>query len=103
MNNLNLIRDISTQLKVVCDKIASLSCGMEFVGNQDESLEAVYEELLLDEVHHAQVLALEMTRVTIGPEEENTAMDESAFAEGELNSVVGEKEKEAEESAPVSG
>ena len=102
MNNLNLIRDISTQLKTVCDKIASLSCGMEYVGNQDESLEAVYEELLLDEVHHAQVLALEMTRVTIGPEDD-TAMDESAFAEGELSSVVGEKEEDAEEPAPVSG
>lgn len=100
MNNLNLIRDISTQLKAVCDKISSLSYGMEFVGNQDESLEAVYEELLLDEVHHAQVLALEMTRVTIGPED--TAMDESAFAEGELSSVVGEEEEEVEESAPVS-
>lgn len=102
MNNLNLIRDISTQLKTVCEKIASLSCGMEFVGNQDESLEAVYEELLLDEVHHAQVLALEMTRVTIGSEDD-TAMDESAFAEGELSSVVGEKEEDAEEPAPVSG
>lgn len=102
MNNLNLIRDISTQLKTVCEKIATLSCGMEFVGNQDESLEAVYEELLLDEVHHAQVLALEMTRVTIGPEDD-TAMDESAFAEGELSSVVGEKEEDAEEPAPVSG
>lgn len=103
MNNLNMIRDISTQLKVVCDKIASLSCGMEFVGGQDESLEAVYEELLLDEVHHAQVLALEMTRAAIEPDEKNAAMDESAFAEGELNSVVGEKEEEAEEPAPVSG
>lgn len=103
MNNLNMIRDISTQLKVVCDKIASLSCGMEFVGGQDESLEAVYEELLLDEVHHAQVLALEMTRAAIEPDEKNAAMDESAFAEGELNSVVGEKEEEAEEPASVSG
>lgn len=97
MDNLMIISNISSQLKSVCEKIATLTTGIGTVGEQYEALTAVYEELLLDEVHHAQVLTLEMTRATIG---QDTNTDEgSVFAEGELNSVNEEQEKAEEQTS----
>ena len=55
----------------------------------------ICEEFLLDEITHVQILALELTRLsTEEGQSENEDGDGGAFAEGELNSVLGEKKVE---------
>ena len=82
--NSNAICNISKQLSKTSEKICSL---MDSYNASPETGE-VFSELLLDEVRHVQILALELTKDVA--EDEN--LDESAFAEGELNSTVGKEE-----------
>lgn len=91
MKEVLTIGTISVQLSKVCAQIDSLTAGILETEKQDEGLASVYESLLLDEIKHAQILTLEMTRI-VTKEEERT--DEGVFAEGELTSNLGEKEDE---------
>ncbi|MCD8397544.1 MAG: hypothetical protein LUD12_10275 [Lachnospiraceae bacterium] len=82
------INDISSQLSMVCGKLGSLASGSETIKATNPDLAATYEDMLLDEIKHVQILALELTKLAVSEER----ADDGAFAEGELNSVLGEEE-----------
>lgn len=83
------ISSVSRQLKMSCEKIDSLADGVK----NSPQLEEVYDSLMLDEVKHVQILALELTKLVAN---EGRA-DEGVFAEGDLNSTPGEEDDDDEE------
>lgn len=57
----------------------------------------VCEDMLLDELHHVQMITIELTKLIAGTAE-NEDEGESAFAEGELDDDLGDKtDDEAED------
>lgn len=92
MKNAYTISSLAAQLGKVADQIQSLAMCAQEAENNDGSIAGVYEDMLLDEVEHVQVIALELTRL-IAPENENADEgDAGVFAEGELQSKKGEVE-----------
>ncbi len=91
MKNKEEIVNVSRQLSKITERICDLAEEIDKLQPVNADLADTYEAFLIDEVTHVQISALELTRFVTG--EENANVDESAFAEGELNSVVGEKEE----------
>ncbi len=81
--NVVQISDVSYQLAKVSDRIMALS-------NSTQPISGVYEDMLLDEISHVQILALELTKLATG---DGRTDDGSAFAEGELNSNISKDEE----------
>lgn len=111
MKNGFVIGDVGCQLREVCNSIVSHSSGIDVLErntnfNPEERIELerakeMYHELLMDELEHAQMLVLTLTRL-IAPEDEhrseNTDGDGGVFAAGELEDVKdGEVKIEEEE------
>ena len=96
-----VIANIAEQLETVCDTIKSLARGREM--NLDEGVNETYESMLLDEVKHTQILALELTRiVTDGVQEdadepEEETVDNPEPEEGESEEAEAEDKAEAKE------
>ena len=95
--NLPVVGDIASHLAKVSEDIEHLSNSMTALENGSEVFN-MYEDMLLDRVKEAQKLFVSMTQlvledVTLG-EIENEDEGESAFAEGELTSVVEPDEDE---------
>lgn len=85
MKNSYAIMCMSHQLGKVCEQIEELACSIDESDRNGADVTAVYEGLLMDEVEHAQVLTLELTKLlVIGDEETNADGDGSVFAAGEL-------------------
>ena len=81
-----LIKNISLQICKTAERICSLVESLEGLDRPDD-LYGTYEQFMYDEVMHIQVLTLELTKQFT--DEEN--MD-GVFTEGDLKSVIGEKE-----------
>ncbi len=90
LNNKEAIVNISKQLIMISERICSLANGIAEMESADPGLADTYYNFLIDEVTHVQITALELTRFTTQGETANA--DDSVFAAGELNSVIGEKE-----------
>lgn len=98
------IVSINTQICAVSARIGVLAAGMNASEAVSKTLGAVYEDQLVDEVKHLQMLVIELTKKVSGDESEtdysplygegNTDEGGSAFAQGELTSVIGRKETE---------
>ena len=97
MDKEKTILNISQQLECTSEKIAGLAAGMMNDQGVQNALREAYEHLLFDEIAHVQILALELTRIATEGEDEPLKKDDSAFAQGELNSVMGEKESEPDD------
>ena len=92
MKNIVAITSIARTLGKIAEKLEATAYASRDTEETDEGLSKVYDEMLMDEVHHVQVLTLELTKAVIP--EENADEGESAFIEGELNSVVGPPDDE---------
>ena len=90
MDNKNAIVNVCRQLCMISERICNLADSIEEMQTTNAELADTYENFLIDEVTHAQVAILELTRLVGGSGTANG--DDSAFAEGELNAVVGKKE-----------
>ena len=85
MKNAFAMMSVSRQLGKVCEQIESLASAIQEAEQGETSVAEVYEGLLLDEMEHAQVLTLELTRLlSVGDEETNTDGEGSVFAAGDL-------------------
>ena len=90
MKNAYAISSLATQLGKTAEQIQSLSVCAQDADNNAGTIGGVFEEMLLDEIEHAQIVVLELTKL-IAPEEENTDEgDAGAFSEGELQDKKGE-------------
>ena len=97
-----VIADIAKQLEEVCGSIKSLAKGLAL--HMEGGVDETYESMLLDEVKHTQILALELTRiVTDGVQEdeaeepEEETVDNSEPEEGEPEEAEAEDKAEAKE------
>lgn len=88
MKNAYGISSLARQLKLVAEKLDSLAMGVQDVEQATPDLAGVYQNLLLDEVEHVQILTLEITKaVAEATEPSETNADEgdgSVFAPGDL-------------------
>lgn len=84
MKNAYGISSLARQLKAVAEKLDSLAMGVQDVEQNAPDLTGVYQNLLLDEVEHVQILTLEITKAVA----EATAPSETKADEGE-GSVFG--------------
>ena len=88
MKNACVISSLALQFKAVAEKVNTLAMGALGVEQESPELAEVYQNLLLDEVEHVQILTLELTKaVTDEPIGETTNADEgggSVFGSGEL-------------------
>lgn len=91
MKNAYTISSIARQLGKVAEKIDILAMGVQDTEQGASDVSEVYQGLLLDEVEHAQILTLELTRLTT----ESTSDDGSNNADGD-GSVFGPGELTAE-------
>lgn len=83
MKNAHAIACMSHQLAKVCEQIEELARAVEDSEQMSADVTGVYEGLLMDEVEHAQVLTLEMTKM-LAIVNEKTNIDGSVFAAGDL-------------------
>lgn len=93
MTNNEILVKISQQLEDAAERIGKLAMSIDQLAEATPEICEDFEHFLLDEVTHVQILALEMTKMVTGEEEHQ---DESAFAEGELTSVLGDKTEDEE-------
>ena len=61
MKNAYGISSLARQLKAVAEKLDSLAMGVQDVEQNAPDLTGVYQNLLLDEVEHVQILTLEIS------------------------------------------
>ena len=67
MKNAYTISSIARQFCKVAEKIDSLAMGVQDTEQSASDLSEVYQGLLLDEIEHAQILTLELTRLAAVP------------------------------------
>lgn len=104
MKELADVQSINAQIVAIAGRIGILSDGINASTAVTEDLKKVYEDQLIDEIHHMQILVIELTKKVAGddmeyredfPEDEPVNTDgESAFAEGELTSKPKEEREE---------
>lgn len=97
MKNAYAIINLSMQLGKVSEMIQSLASGIQDCEQGNPDVVGAYEDMLLDEVNHTQVLTLELTRLLTEQEVDagnHADEDGSAFAAGDLTDVkAGEIDK----------
>lgn len=91
------ISSLARQLKAVAEKLDTLAQGVQDVEQASPDLTGVYQNLLLDEVEHVQILTLEITKAVADAtaSSEVNADDDgggSVFGPGEL---TDDKSKES--------
>ena len=79
MEREQIINNICHQMMQVGYMIQDLTENMKEIKDGDQQVYDHYDEIMLNEVNHMQILTLELTRVAAGSE---TNADDSAFAEG---------------------
>ena len=88
MKNTMAVCELSRQLKLVCERIESLSMGLEQFEQGNTEMADTYIALRLDELEHAQVLTLNLTDLITQEGDEtievNTDDGGSVFSAGEL-------------------
>ena len=98
MKNAYAISSLSQQMVKVCEQIDSLAMGVQDTEQGIGDLGDTYQNLLLDELEHIQMLTLKLTELVseaVGEETANTDEgDGSAFAPGDLDA-----KKDGEEGA----
>lgn len=89
MKNAYAISSMSRQMCKVCGQIDALAMGIQDTEQGIGDIADVYQELLLDELEHIQMLTLKLTElITVDPSEAHTDDGEgSAFAAGDLTDV----------------
>lgn len=93
MINAEMIEKVALQLESVANRIISVASILE--DEIDTAFVEDYEQMVMDEVTHVQILALQLTKiVTENEQTEEGNADDSVFGPGELTSVLGEKEVE---------
>lgn len=89
MKNAYAIGSLSRQMCKVCEQIDSLAMGVQDTEQGIGDIAGTYQELLLDELEHIQMLTLKLTDlISQATGEENSNADEgegNAFAQGDLN------------------
>lgn len=101
MKNAYAISSLSRQLIKTCGQIDSLAMGVQDTEQGIGDIADTYQDLLLDELEHAQMLTLKLTDLISQAVGEDTAnADEgegSAFAAGDLtDEKTGEADGEDE-------
>ena len=92
MKNAFAISGLSRQMEKVCERIDCLAMGVQDTEQGVGDIAGTYQDMLLDELEHIQILALKLTDLVSQAvsEEQETNTDEgegSAFAEGELTAA----------------
>lgn len=105
MKNAYAISSLSRQMVKVCEQIDSLAMGVQDTEQSVGDVVDTYQDMLLDELEHVQVLTLKLTEmISLAVGEETANADEgegSAFAEGELTVVKeGSEDGEGSEADP---
>lgn len=99
MKNAYTISSLADQLGKVADQIQSLAMIAQEAENNAGSVVGVFEEMLLDEVEHVQIVALELTKLIVPTEENADEGDAGVFAAGELQHENGEVETQEPDNA----
>lgn len=93
MKNAYCIGSLARHLKEVAERIGSLAAGVADAEQYDPSMTEMYQNLLLDEIEHVQILTLEITKAVAETTEPSDAnADEaggSVFGAGELTEKLG--------------
>lgn len=97
MKNTFAICDICRQIEKACESLCSLCDAFDHVEDMNEDIAASYRDAQMDNLEHIQMFTLHLTGLL--SEAHNIQEDvaeaevkaDSAFAEGELTSVMGEK------------
>ena len=88
MKNAYAISSMSRQMVKVCEQIDNLALGIQDTEQGIGDIADTYQDMLLDELEHIQMLTLKLTDLISQATEEETAnTDEgegSAFAAGDL-------------------
>ena len=102
MRETKAIKNISKQISAICFSIISYIEGMEECKDSMPNMYEHFENMVMDEVSHMQLLTLGLTELVADDADSyNEKADESAFMQGELNSVIPEKKEEKpQEPAP---
>lgn len=91
MKNAYAISSLSRQMVKVSERIEGLAMGVQDVEQGIGDIADTYQDMLLDELEHVQLLTLKLTAMisdAVGEEAANTDEgDGSAFAAGELTAV----------------
>ena len=92
------ITSISTQICALAVRVSAIAGGIESTNSASDALKKVYEQQLVDEVRHLQTLTIELTKTVFEDEPTQYVQSDgdSAFAQGELTSVIEPKEEEEE-------
>ncbi len=97
MKNGIAVTTLSVQLSEVAKRMESISIMTDQIEASNASVSGLAEELLLDELNHAQVIVLTLTSLISGNDENTAGVntdeagDGGVFAEGELEHVKGEE------------
>ncbi len=83
------IMNLAETLSEVAKRISSLALSDEVIRANDNEFSEQFTDFMYDELHQAQKIVVELTRLIAG----DAANTDEAFVEGELNSVIGEKEE----------
>ncbi len=98
MTNEDVIIDLSRQLEAVAERIKEITEGISAMREGNPSICENYENFLLDEVAHVQILALDLTQAVTEGEDGN--LDE-AFGPGELTDVPENEDEDEEPDEPT--
>jgi len=90
MSHFETIKSLTKAVSDSSDKICMIVEALEGM-SPVQSVNDLYEVMLFDELNHVQMITLEMTKMLTGSE---NADGETAFSEGELTDVLGEKDVE---------
>lgn len=105
MKNAYAINSVSQQMVKICERIDDLASAVEGSEQDTGDIADTYQDLLLDELEHIQMLTLKLTELVSEAVGEETANndegDDSAFAPGDLDAkktggAAGEKGGEEE-------
>lgn len=101
MKNAYAICSLARQLCKVGEKIDSLASDIQGSEQDANGVSELFQNLLVDEIEHVQILTLELTKLVTESTGEATNADEGgAFAEGELQDDLGAKGDGAAEEEP---
>lgn len=89
MQNSYVIASLANVLTKTCESIEMMVCNTNEADQQSPELSEVYESMILDELAHAQMIVLNLTRMLTGGDERsvdfNRTDEGSVFGPGELD------------------
>ncbi len=97
MENSYVIQNMARMLAKTGENIDMMVQNANLTDRQLPEISPMYEDMLLDELNHIQIITLQLTRLLMAGKEvqlEEDGEDGSVFMAGELDYVKGKKSEE---------